>query len=273
MATHAARLPTFFISHGGGPWPWMAGMVEGPYAALTHSLRRLAADTGGQPRAILMLSAHWEAPAFTVQSHPQPGMIYDYYGFPEHTYRIHYSAPGNPELAAQVVQLLRAADLPATVDPQRGYDHGMYTPMAVAYPAADMPVVQLSLLQNLDPATHLQLGRALAPLRDEGVLLIGSGLSYHNLRAFGPAAADVSKRFDTWLQDTLRLSPAERTQALLNWENAPAARQAHPREEHLLPLFFAVGAAEEEPMHVVYHEDDFMGGVAASSFRFGSPAG
>lgn len=270
MAT--TRLPTFFISHGGGPWPWMDGMVEGPYAQLAASLRRMPADAGGPIRAILMVSAHWEAPVFTVQANPQPPMIYDYYGFPEHTYRIRYAAPGSPQLAARVEQVLRAAGLHVAVDADRGYDHGLYAPMAVAYPDADMPIIQLSLLAGLDPAAHLQLGRALAPLRNEGVLLIGSGLSYHNLRAFGPAAVDVSATFDAWLQQAMRLPAAERTQALLDWAQAPAARQAHPREEHLLPLMVAVGAAEEDAAHAVYHEQAFMGGVTASSFRFGAQA-
>lgn len=268
-----ARLPTFYISHGGGPWPWMEGMAEGPYAGLAASLRRMTADTGARPGAILMVSAHWEAPAFTVQSHPQPPMIYDYHGFPEHTYRIRYASPGDPALAHRVAELLRAANLPVSLDPERGYDHGMYAPMALAYPDADVPTVQLSLLQGLDPQAHLELGRALAPLRDEGILIVGSGLSYHNLRAFGPAAAQVSEAFDAWLHRALALPAAERVQALLDWEKAPAARQAHPREEHLLPLMVAVGAAEQDDSQAVYHERGFMGGVTASSFRFGQPAG
>lgn len=270
--TTTTRLPTFFISHGGGPWPWMDGMVEGPYARLAEALRRMPQDAGSRPQAILMVSAHWEAPAFTVQASARPAMIYDYYGFPEHTYRISYPAPGCPELAERVAQSLRAADLPTAVDAERGYDHGMYSPMAVAWPAADMPTVQLSLLQGLDPAMHVQLGRALAPLRDEGVLLVGSGLSYHNLRAFGPGAAQASAQFDAWLQHVLKLPAAERVRALLDWEQAPGARLAHPREEHLLPLMFAVGAAEAAAADTVYHERNFMGGVVASSFRFGAPA-
>lgn len=156
------RLPTFFISHGGGPWPWMHGMVDGPYARLAAALRRMPKDAGGAPRAVLMVSAHWEAPAFTVQTHPHPPMIYDYYGFPEHTYGIQYAAPGAPALATRVTELLRDAGLPVTVDAQRGYDHGMYAPMEVAYPNADMPTVQLSLLAGLDPQAHIELGRALA---------------------------------------------------------------------------------------------------------------
>jgi aromatic ring-opening dioxygenase catalytic subunit (LigB family) len=219
-----------------------------------------------------MVSAHWEAPAFTVQAHPHPPMIYDYFGFPEHTYRIQYAAPGSPALATRVAELLRDAKLPVAVDAERGYDHGMYAPMEVAYPNADMPTVQLSLLSGLDPQAHIELGRALAPLRDEGVLLVGSGLSYHNLRAFGSAAAHPSAAFDDWLHRTTALPPDERTAALTRWADAPSARQAHPREEHLLPLMVAIGAAEHESAKVVYHERAFMDGVTVSSFRFGPAA-
>jgi aromatic ring-opening dioxygenase catalytic subunit (LigB family) len=264
------RLPTFFISHGGGPWPWMDDALRGPYAPLAAALRRMPEDAGGGVKAMLMISAHWEAPAFTVQGHPHPPMVYDYYGFPEHTYRVRYAAPGDPALARRVISLLEAAGLPAALDAERGYDHGMYAPMAVAWPDANLPTVQLSLLAGLDPARHLELGRALEPLRDEGVLIVGSGLSYHNLRAFGPAARGPSGLFDAWLHEVLALPPPQRSAALLEWQRAPAARQAHPREEHLLPLMVAVGAAQAESMHVVYHEDAFMGGVAASSFRFGA---
>jgi len=268
------RFPTFFLSHGGGPWPWMAGMVEGPYAPLAASLRRLASDAGGRPRAILMVSAHWEADAFTVQTNPQPPMLYDYYGFPEETYHVRYAAPGDPALAARVQELVRAAGLPAAADAQRGFDHGMFTPMAIAFPQADVPTVQLSLRTGLDPKAHVELGRALAPLRDEDVLIIGSGLSYHNLREiFGPAAQAPSAAFDGWLQRSLALAPAERTAALLDWQHAPSARRAHPREEHLLPLMVAVGAAEQESADRIYHEPAFMGNVTVSSFRFGAAGG
>ena len=144
----------------------------------------------------------------------------------------------------------------------------MFSPMRAIYPDANVPVVQLSLRQGLDPAEHLALGRALAALRDEDVLIIGSGLSYHNLRAFGPQAHVPAKAFDDWLADTMLHADArERTQRLLDWESAPAARFAHPREEHLLPLMVAVGAAESDRAMRVYHEDAFMGGLAVSSFR------
>lgn len=264
-----SRLPTFFISHGGGPWPWMPGMVDGPYARLAASLRHMPREIGARPAAILMVSAHWEEPVFTVQANANPPMVYDYYGFPEETYRIRYGSAGDPVLADRVAALLRGAGIAMSVDPDRGYDHGMYAPMAIAWPNADIPTVQLSLKVGLDPLAHIEVGRALAVLREENVLIVGSGLSYHNLRNFGPGAAQASGAFDAWLHSALTLPPRRRVEALLEWEAAPAARSAHPREEHLLPLMVAVGAAEEETAHAAYHEPAFMGGITVSSFRFG----
>jgi aromatic ring-opening dioxygenase catalytic subunit (LigB family) len=266
-------LPTYFISHGGGPWPWMKKEMGHAYDQLEAALADMPHQIGRTPDAILMISAHWEEPAFTVMGNPRPPMIYDYGGFPEHTYHVHYDAPGSPELARRVQGLIEAAGLPAQFDAKRGFDHGMFSPMAAIYPKADVPVVQLSLKRGLDPAEHLALGRALAPLRNENVLIIGSGLSYHNLRNFGPQAHDVSKAFDDWLGDTLHAAPAQRVERLLDWASAPAARIAHPREEHLIPLMVAVGAAEGEAGERIYHEDAFMGGIAVSSFRFGAADG
>jgi aromatic ring-opening dioxygenase catalytic subunit (LigB family) len=266
----SSRLPTYFISHGGGPWPWMKKEMGPIYDQLAASLADMPRQIGRTPKAILMVSAHWEAPAFTVQGHPTPPMIYDYGGFPPHTYEVHYDSPGSPELAQRVQSLIAAAGLPVQIDPERGYDHGMFAPMAAMYPKADVPVVQLSLRRGLDPAEHMALGRALAPLRDEDVLIVGSGLSYHNLRNFGPQAHGVSKAFDDWLYAAVvKGAPAERAAQLQNWEAAPAARMAHPREEHLIPLMVAAGAAEQEPGERVYHEDAFMGGLVVSSYRFG----
>ena len=262
------RLPAYFISHGGGPWPWMDGPYRRHYDTLDASLKDIARESG-KPRAVLVVSGHWEEDRFTVQSGAAPGMIYDYGGFPEHTYRIRYAAPGAPEIARRVRQLLEAAGIPAAEDAGRGYDHGTFVPLYAMYPEADVPVVQLSIRRGYDPGEHLALGRALSPLRDEGVLIVASGLSYHNLRAFGPAAKGPSEAFDGWLHETLRGEPAERTARLVRWESAPAARMAHPQEDHLVPLMVAVGAAEHEPATRVYHEQDFMGGVTASSYRFG----
>ena len=264
------RLPTYFISHGGGPWPWMKEQMGGAYDLLEASLARMPAELGTTPRAVLMVSAHWEEPRFTVQTHPRPPMLYDYGGFPDFTYRIQYAAPGAPGVATRVRELLAAADNESSADPARGFDHGMFAPMAVIYPQADVPVLQLSLKRGLAPDEHLALGRALAPLRDEGILIIGSGLSYHNLRAFGPGARAPSAAFDGWLDATLAIADAPaRSAALADWEHAPAARLAHPREEHLLPLMVALGAAEHESATRVYHESEFFGGITVSSYRLG----
>jgi aromatic ring-opening dioxygenase catalytic subunit (LigB family) len=241
-----------------------------PYAKLEASLAAMPRAIGVTPRAVLMISAHWEESEFTLTSSPKPPMIYDYGGFPDYTYHIHYDAPGDPALAARVKTLLDAAGLPARLDAERGLDHGAFTPLKVIYPDADVPVVQLSLKRGLDPATHIAMGRAIAPLRDEGVLIVGSGLSYHNLRQFfSPLAFAPSREFDAWLNGALLGgSPADRDKLLTAWENAPSARAAHPREEHLLPLMVSAGAAGCDMAELTYHEKDFLGGITVSSFRF-----
>ncbi len=265
------RLPTYFVSHGGGPWPWMPEMRQS-LASLEHSLADIPRQIGVQPKAVLLITAHWEEREFTLGTHPAPGMVYDYGGFPAHTYSVVYPAPGAPALAQRVAGLMESAGLVARLDPQRGYDHGTFVPLAVMYPDAQVPVLQMSLRAGLDPAEHIALGRALAPLRDEGVLIVGSGLSYHNLRNFGPGARAPSQAFDAWLQATMAAEPAARAQGLLDWALAPSARVSHPREEHLLPLMVAVGAAIDEPAACVYHDEAVFGGVTASSFRFGPSA-
>jgi aromatic ring-opening dioxygenase catalytic subunit (LigB family) len=265
--THA--LPSFFVSHGGGPWPYVPEMRRA-HQQLEAALRDLPRSIGERPRAVLVITAHWEAPAFSVSAHPKPPMIYDYFGFPQETYRVQYPAPGDPALAERAAGLIEAAGLPSAIDAERGYDHGTFVPMSVMFPEADVPVVQVSIRHGYDPAEHLALGRALAPLRHEGVPIVASGLSWHNLRLMGPAAAAPSAAFDAWLQQTLEESSLpERTQRLLAWGHAPSAHLAHPRADHLIPLLAAVGAAEDEPGRCVHHEDDWFGGVVASSFRFG----
>ena len=264
------RLPTYFISHGGGPWPWMDEM-RAPMAALTASLQGIAREIGGLPRAVLSVSAHWEAPRFTVMAAAQPGMVYDYGGFPTHTYSVQYPAPGAPDVAQRILTLLQAAGIPAAQDGHRGFDHGTFAPLVVMYPDAQVPVLQLSLKASYDPAEHLAVGRALRALRDEGVLIVGSGLSFHNLRLRGAAALAPSKAFDGWLHTVLESqAPAARSASLLAWEQAPAARVAHPEEDHLLPLMVALGAAEDAVATTVYHETSDMLGWTMSSWRFGA---
>lgn len=268
-----ARLPSYFISHGGGPWPYMREQTGGMYDHLAQSLQDMPRQIGVRPQAVLVISGHWEEREFTVMAGAEPPMVYDYSGFPEHTYRVRYPASGSPALAAQVQQLIQGAGFAARLDARRGFDHGTFAPLVVMYPQADVPVLQLSLRVGYDPAEHLAVGRALAPLRDQGVLIVGSGLSYHNLRRMGPPAAAPSRQFDDWLQQTLVTSDApQRVQRLIAWQDAPAARIAHPQEDHLLPLMVAVGAAEHEPAACVYHENGFFGGVTVSSFRFGRTA-
>lgn len=266
-----AQLPTYFISHGGGPWTHMKQQVGNMYDALEASLHDIPRQIGvAKPHAVLVVSGHWEEDEFGVMSAARPPMIYDYRGFPAHTYAIRYDAPGSPQLAARVRDLLHGAALPARLDEARGYDHGTFVPLYAMYPDADVPVLQLSLRRGYDPRTHIAAGRALAPLRNEGVLIIGSGSSYHNLHEMGPAAHDASKAFDDWLYASLsEPDPDRRSERLAEWHRAPAARIAHPREDHLIPLMVAVGAAENEIASRIYLEEAFFGGVVVSSYRFG----
>lgn len=269
-AQSATRLPTYYISHGGGPWPWLKGMMPFDMSMLEASLQAMPEEIGVTPRAVLVVSAHWETPTFTVQTNPAPSMVYDYGGFPDFTYEIQYPAPGSPEVAQRVTELLSGAGIANAQDPVRGFDHGMFAPMYAIYPDADVPMLQLSILHSYDPDAHLAAGRALAPLRDEGVLIVGSGLSYHNLRRFGPAGEVPSREFDGWLSTAvLDTDAAERTKRLQQWASAPSARLAHPAEDHLIPLMVAVGAAEGETAVRTYHETAMAGGITASSFRFG----
>lgn len=263
-------LPTYFISHGGGPWPWLPKMRT-MFATLEQSLKAMVAEWDETPKAILMISGHWEGETVKVMTSARPAMVYDYYNFPKETYEVTYPAPGAPELAQRAMELLSAAGIDAEFDPERGYDHGVFAPMEVMYPNADVPLFQISILESYDPAAHFALGRALAPLRAEGVMIIGSGLSYHNLRLMGPEAAKPSAAFDAWLEEILAMNPAERTKRLEDWATAPYARVCHPEEDHLVPLFVALGAAENEGAKRVYHDVEMMGGVTASGFRFGAP--
>lgn len=262
------RLPTYFISHGGGPWPWIPQM-RAQLSGLETALKQMVEDLPEKPKAILMISGHWEETDVAIMGAAKPDMLYDYYNFPPETYEVIYGAPGAPELAQRTAELLAGAGIAANIDTERGFDHGLFSPMEVMYPAADMPIFQVSMLKSYDPADHIAIGRALAPLRDEGVLIVGSGLSFHNLRMFGPQGASPSAEFDGWLYDSLALDPAARVQAMLDWEAAPAARIAHKEEDHLVPLFVALGAAEGEKATRIYHEILPGREITVSNFQFG----
>lgn len=263
------RQPAIFLPHGGGPcffmdWTW------GPADTWDNTrsfLESIATSLAAHPKALLVISGHWEEPALTSSTAPNPKLIFDYSGFPQHTYELTWPAPGNPELAGQVAALLHSAGLPAATDPARGYDHGVFVPLKVAFPQAEIPVVTLSLDRSLDPAMHIAAGRALAPLRDEGVLIIGSGMSFHNLRGYlQPQTAERARAFDAWLTSAIE-SPAETRNALLaKWRSAPWAEYAHPREEHLLPLMVISGAGGPAPGKRVFTDEPM--GAQISAYRF-----
>jgi aromatic ring-opening dioxygenase catalytic subunit (LigB family) len=246
------------------PPPFGPGAFDG----LADYLQGIDASLPARPKAILAVSGHWEADRPTVSTSPAPPMYFDYYGFPEHTYRLNYPAPGSPELAGRVRELLAGAGIASDEDPRRGFDHGVFVPFLKIYPDADIPVVALSLQHNLDPAQHIAIGRALQPLRDEGVLIVGSGMSYHNLRRFGDGDSRQAEAFDTWLaQAATHADPAMRDRELAQWTAAPCARDAHPREDHLLPLMVVAGAAGDDVGRHAFSEQ--IGGKAVSGFEFG----
>ena len=242
MTAHAQ--PSLFIPHGGGPCFFMPDPtnVWGGMAAFLRSIPNRLPDA---VKAILIVSGHWETDGFSFTGVAEPSLIYDYQGFPPETYRLRYDAPGDPAMAAKAAALLTAAGLPASVDPKRGLDHGVFVPLKVAFPDANIPVVEMSVDRGLDPKLHIAAGRALAPLRDRGVLIIGSGMSFHNMRGYNdPRYTAPSEQFDTWLSSSLVLEGRERAERLAAWETAPAARLSHPDAEHLLPLMVAAGAAD-----------------------------
>jgi aromatic ring-opening dioxygenase catalytic subunit (LigB family) len=264
-------MPAIYLPHGGGPWPFvdLGGFVSPDEArALATYLRELPASLPSRPEAMVVVSAHWEAPVPTVMSAARPPLLYDYYGFPPESYSITWPAPGSPSLAARVRELLRLAGIASDEDGARGFDHGTFVPLKLTFPEADVPTVQLSLEAGLDPARHLAIGRALAPLRDEGVLIVGSGMSYHNMRGFRhPQGRADSIVFDDWLKGVAVAPPEARDDALVRWADAPGARRAHPREEHLLPLMVMAGAARAERGRVAF--SDTFASTRISAVHFG----
>jgi aromatic ring-opening dioxygenase catalytic subunit (LigB family) len=270
----AQRIPAFYIPHGGGPCFFMepmAGLPADTWDAMAAFLRGISASLGTRPQAVLVISAHWECTEPTVLANEKYSLLYDYYGFPEHTYRLTYPASGSPAVGERVQELLTQAGIATHTEHQRGLDHGVFIPFKLIYPEADIPIVQLSLCSDLDPARHLAIGHALAPLRDEDVLIVGSGLSYHNLREFFapiPAANTAAAEFDTWLGDAISAEPAARERLLTHWDEAPGARACHPRSEHLLPLMVVAGAAGMDEGSIVYRER--LLGKMVSAYRFGA---
>lgn len=272
MASTSPRMPVVYLPHGGGPWPFVdLGLGDrAELDGMASYLRGLASLPPQKPKALLVISAHWEEAVPTVMTAERPPMLYDYYGFPPESYTITWPAPGHPELAQRVRGLLEGAGFHTAADPARGFDHGTFVPLKLTYPQADVPTVQLSLKRGLDPAEHVAMGRALAPLRDEGVFIVGSGMSYHNLRGFfagSSAGREASEAFDAWLGEAVAQDPDERARRLAAWSRAPSARAAHPREEHLLPLMVIAGAAGQDRANRAYHGS--LVGYRISGFHFG----
>jgi len=268
------RMPTHFIPHGGGPCFFMDWNPPDEWDRHRKYLQSLPDTLPERPKALLVISGHWEEPAFTVQHNAAPPLLFDYGGFPAHTYELTWPAPGDPALSDRVHDLIRDAGLAVAKDTTRGFDHGIFVPLKVAFPDADIPCVQLSLASDLDPERHIALGQALAPLRDEGVLIIGSGNTYHNMGVMmqsmrgGPRGDTAGTEFDTWLAAAVTCpDPDERNRRLARWSDAPGGRDAHPREEHLIPLHVVAGAAGSDIGEKTL-EDRVLGAVE-SAFRFG----
>ena len=256
-----------YFSHGGGPLPILGD--EG-HKSMVDFMLELPAKLR-KPDAILVISAHWEESSATVSGSQTPSMLYDYYGFPAEAYEITYPAPGSPAIAKRIAQVLEKEEIPARIDTKRGFDHGLFIPLKLMYPQADIPSLQLSLLRGLNPAAHLALGKGLHELTEENILVVGSGFSFHNLRAFswnrGIGPDPRNDAFQEWLIQTCTgQDPREQIeQKLVNWESAPNARYCHPREEHLLPLHVCVGMARK-PAKLIF--DDLIFGKRAVAFRW-----
>ena len=270
----ATKMPVVYLPHGGGPWPFVESGFGAP-GALEKYLRKLGDVPPVSPRALLVVSAHWEAERPTVMTSKHPPMLYDYYGFPEAAYRVTWPAPGDPASAEEVRDLLESSGIPSETEPARGFDHGTFVVGALAYPDASIPTFQLSLRKNLSPLDHLRIGRAIAPLRDRGIFIIGSGMSYHNLSNFvdairgrpGTMEAE-SLFFNEWLIEAVTSDPDVCESRLVEWERAPFARACHPREEHLLPLMVIAGAAGSDVGRVPYSE--IIYGAHTSAVQFGN---
>lgn len=269
-AAGPAALPTCFVPHGAGPCFFMDWNPADTWSAMAEFLQGFRQTLPHQPNAILVISGHWQELHFSVTSGERPGLIFDYHGFPPHTYQLRYPAPGHPMLAARVADLLGQAGIAAHQDPVRGFDHGTFIPLKLMFPDASIPVVQLSLRNGLDPQEHLEMGRALAPLREEGVLIVGSGMSFHNMRGYGDARfGPIAEAFDQWLTEAAEAEPIQRSLMLKNWMQAPSVALCHPPggEEHLLPLLVAAGAANDSIGRKVFSQTVMQ--TRLSAFRFG----
>ena len=256
-----------YLSHGGGPLPLLGDKA---HHALIEALKKITRAID-KPEAIVVFSAHWETDDIEITGGTQPSLIYDYFGFPEESYSITYPAKGIPELACDIASKLNELDIPVSVNPRRGFDHGMFVPLKLMYPHADIPCIQISLSRKLDPSFHIELGEALRAFREKNILFIGSGSSFHNLRHFfNPSEEDIQKNnaFHQWLNHTMcdaTVSEASRKNSLINWKQAPYSLFCHPREEHLIPLHICYGLAGKGAEQVY---SSALFGMQLSCFRW-----
>jgi aromatic ring-opening dioxygenase catalytic subunit (LigB family) len=257
-----------FIPHGGGPLPLLN---EPGHAAMSQFLRDFPA-TIAKPDAIIVISAHWEEAVISITAAAAPPLLFDYYGFPPEAYEYQYPAPGNSNLAERVRGLLEGAGIESRLDHQRGFDHGMFVPLMMMYPEADIPCIQVSLAASLEAAEHVRVGQALGSLKDENLLILGSGFSFHNMQAMisnnGDSTDQGNQEFETWLAQTCSdqsLSEQERETRLVGWELAPHARYCHPREEHLLPLQVCYGVGQSAATTVF---QDKIAGFITSAYQW-----
>jgi len=261
-------MPVLFIAHGGGPMPLL-----GQQDNYLEHFRSIPSLLPSAPTAVLCISAHWEeAEGVAVTANEAHSLLFDYSGFPEEAYTISYPVHGAPHMAARVQNLLRDAGITCRAETVRGLDHGTFVPLKPAWPDASVPVVQLSLNASLDPATHIRMGKALSTLREEGVLILGSGMSFHNMQAFftpDPSHAPMAQEFDDFLRGACASDARRREELLTGWKSGPHALFCHPREEHLLPLMVCAGAAQQDTGSVVWTSVKLPDGIRVSSFKFG----
>jgi 4,5-DOPA dioxygenase extradiol len=241
--THSPRI--LYLSHGGGPMPLLG---DPGHNGMVTTLQQIAKSIP-RPAAIIVISAHWENAEVAITHAAAPPLIFDYYGFPDEAYNIAYPAVGEPALADELHWRLEKNDIRAVLDDTRGFDHGLFVPLKIMYPKADIPCIQLSLLKGLNPAEHIRIGSILASLSHKNLLIVGSGFSFHNMEAFFTPTQErsaMNEAFQSWLSTTCcdkKISEHERSERLIQWEHAPYARYCHPRAEHLLPLHVCYGAA------------------------------
>ena len=267
MTKSSMRMPIAYVPHGGGPYSFVDfGAPQQEVDAMMAYWRAVGAAPKERPKALLVVSAHWEEDVATVLTAERPPILYDYSGFPPAAYEIQWPAPGAPDIAARVRSLLEGAGFATAEDSARGFDHGTFIPFKRSFPDADIPTLQLSLKVGLDAAEHIAMGRALAPLRDEGVYILGSGMSYHNMGGFRSGSSGAED-FDGWLHRTVAKGETERNAELIAWEKAPSAREVHPREEHLIPLMVCAGAAGDDAGAISF--DGHVFGAKVSGVSFG----